>query len=163
MKIEKPVYVFEEIEFCQAHPVATPSGYRMVRTPSVALEKDAFAIQSFQSRSHYDKYWNVVGQGGLALCSGIPVMQDFYQYLRRGRENCKSRMSNALCFETGMMMLARGMDVKVDKIFDSTRYSFYLAFGITPDMQVAMEKVLSQHSHDFRSKFQYAYKLWLGN
>ena len=163
MKIEKPVYVLEEIEFCQAHPVATPTGYRMVRTPSVALEKDAFAIQSFQSRSHYDKYWNVVGQGGLALCSGVPVMQDFYQYLRRGRENCKSRMNNALCFETGMMMLARGMEVKVDKISDSTRYSFYLAFGITPDMQVAMEDVLSQHSHDFRSKFQYAYKLWLGN
>lgn len=163
MKIEKPVYVLEEIEFCQAHPVATPDGYRMVRVPSVALEKDAFAIQSFQSRSHYDKYWNVVGQGGLALCSGIPVMQSFYQYLRRGRETCKSRMSNALCFETGMMMLARGMDSKIVEIHDTTRYSFYLAFGITPDVQVAMEDLLSTHTHDFRSKFQYAYKLWLGN
>jgi len=39
MKREAPVKVFEEIEFCQTHPVWTPDGYVMVRNVLLAWQK----------------------------------------------------------------------------------------------------------------------------
>ena len=39
----------------------------------------------------------------------------------------------------GLMHASRGMSVKFTTPTDSTRYSFWLAFGITPDEQVIIE------------------------
>jgi hypothetical protein len=64
----------------------------------------------------------------------MPIYCSFYNALRR---DAGTRLDNDL-EESGFKMLARGM--QNDGIVTSeSRYSFYLAFGLTPDEQVALE------------------------
>ena len=45
--LEKPVYMFEEIEFCQCHPLYINNHWRMVRNIPTAMSKDAASVYDF--------------------------------------------------------------------------------------------------------------------
>lgn len=151
MKIEKPVYELEHIEFCQTHPVLVGSNYRMVRVPQVAMEKDSISLKRLDRESLFRKWLTVVGQGGLALNSGVPVMQEFYKSFIRNGRNTASRLRSDPTMETGMMMLARGMEAKHSDVLPETRYSYWRAFGVTPDEQMAQEGEIMGVSFDYNT------------
>lgn len=145
MKVEQPVYDMERIEFCQTHPIWTPEGWVMVRGSGSeghrhTMAKDCISIKPLDNRKVYDKWRMAVSQAGLALTGGVPVYQEFYTALGRGAKG--EALKNDLTLETGFMRLARGMDRRYQQVHPRTRYSFWLAFGSTPDQQEAVESHL---------------------
>jgi len=88
--VEQAVEVFEQIDFCQTHPVWTPDGYVMVRSPEKATAKDCMTTLDLSTSLKARQYCRAIGDCGAALSSGIPVMQEYYQALRR---NARARWS----------------------------------------------------------------------
>jgi hypothetical protein len=88
-----------------------------------------------------------VGRGGGHLCAGIPVMQTFYQQMRgiakfrKWYEDMEDtgfgRMAAAMQRTTGMAPWERPL---VPVITQEARLSFYLAFGVSPATQEAIEE-----------------------
>lgn len=137
MTTETPVFVFEQIEFCQMRPISTIRGWVMVRNINRAREKDSMSIIPLDTEKAAKKWLYAVGECGLALCGGVPIMQSMYQcYMRHG---VPSKMGSAVAMQTGAKMLARGLVSKSAPISDAARVSVFLAWGITPDEQVALE------------------------
>lgn len=144
MKVEKPVYIFEQIEFCQAHPVYDGVSWRMVRTPQVSMEKDSISIKPFFNQNGMATWCNAVGEAGLSLTGGLPVLQEYYNSFTRVPRSKRSRRGRSKVkldptMETGMMMLAKGMNEKYRPISTMARVSYCLAFGVTPEEQIVME------------------------
>lgn len=142
MVVESPVRVLEEIEFCQSHPVFDGEHWRMVRNVRVALSKDATFLSGFGSESEYSSYRYVVAQGGLSLCSGLPMMQQYYKTFGRGARAGTFRDKRVL--DSGFMRLADRLTPRLRPISDDARVSFWRAFGFTPTEQLAWEEVFEQ-------------------
>jgi hypothetical protein len=141
MTVEPPVFELEQVEFCQMHPVDVGGTWRMVRNLNSSREKDSMCLLRIGGETDFRKWLGAVGECGLALTSGVPVMQEFYKfYCRNGM---KSKMKNAVGMQTGFFFLSIGMEAKVSPVEDDTRLSFYKAFGLTPDEQVALEQYYS--------------------
>ncbi len=139
MTVEEPVYEFERIEFCQTQPVryGGPTEYVMVRHPKWAIAKDTVSVHGFRHAREFRQWLGSVGVGGLAMTGGIPVFQDFYQkYVDTSRGLLSKRHEQSW----GVRSLARGCSFVYREPLPETRYSFWRAFGITPDEQVVLEE-----------------------
>lgn len=141
MVVEKPVTEFEQIEFCQTQPVYDGQSWRMVRNLAKSREKDSMCMFPLTTQGAVGSWLYAVGECGLALTSGLPVLQEMYSaYMRNGRP---SKMSEAVFMKSGSQFLARGMPAEYRVVSDDARVSFFAAFGWTPDEQVAMEQYYS--------------------
>lgn len=134
MVAEATVDCLEKIEFCQMHPVLIDGRYRMVRNPTAAIEKDTFCVRTLNHDDSYQEWVSGVATGGLAACDGVPVMAQFYSSLK---SDCNVRRH--MIDDTGMSRMTRGMVYSGREVDEDARYSFYLAFGIDPDRQRAIE------------------------
>lgn len=133
---EAPVTVFERIEFCQSQPVMTGSGWRMVRNPLTAMSKDCVSLQSWDTETDIQWWAHAIGSCGLSLTQGVPVWEQWYRRLLRiGREAPDGVRERAN--ECGMYYMSAG--VQGCEVTAESRVSFYRAFGIAPDIQVALE------------------------
>jgi hypothetical protein len=142
MTVETPVYTLEQIEFCQMHPVQRGENWVMVRNMNTAREKDSFSILPLDNEKMFRKWIYAVGECGLSLTSGIPIFQEMYKlYVRNGM---KSKIDKHPGMATGARMMAKGLESKESPVLDSTRASFFSAFGYTPDEQRAIELYYSQ-------------------
>lgn len=154
MKIEPSVDVFERIQFCQMQPVNDGLKYVMVRIPQVSIAKDSISIKPLDSESMFCKWIGAVGEGGVSLTGGIPVLQSFYCALERSSKGL--RLKNDPTMETGWWYLSRGMARKVTPVSEIARVSFWLAFDIQPSMQREIERyydhlTLTYNKPTFRS------------
>lgn len=138
MKVEEPVYDLERVEFCQTHPVFDGSRWVMVRKHGHAMAKDCISLKPLDGRGVFDKWRLAIGMAGMSLVGGIPVQQEFYSAMMRGATG--PALHNDLTLETGFARLARGMDRKPTTVSAQARYSYWLAFGVLPDEQVALEE-----------------------
>jgi len=145
MKVEEPVDRIECIDFCQSHPIFDGKDYIMVRDPRVTLSKDAISVKPLDSERIYRRWIGTVGDGGLSLTGGMPVLQEYYESFRRAAGDIK-RLENEPTLETGMAMLARGMHRKYGEVDWRTRVSFYYAFGMMPDYQRQLEAYYRNHT-----------------
>lgn len=136
--VEKPVYELEQIDFCQASPVELGGGWTMVREPTKAREKDSMSLLHHQNAISVRRWMTAVGECGLALCSGCPMMQEMYLALLRNGVD-KGNLHMAMGMDTGASFLAKGMESRATDITPQARISFYRAFGYTPDEQIALE------------------------
>lgn len=136
---EPPVHVFERVEFCQTQPVFTGSGWRMVRNPFTASSKDCVSLLSWVNELEFCRWRNAIATCGLALTTGVPFWEKFYTNIWVPVQH-----ANAIeaVYNSGMGYLSRG--VRTCAITPESRYSFYLAFGLTPDEQVALEEEMPQ-------------------
>lgn len=133
LKRETTVDVFERIEFCQTQPVLVGGSWRMVRNPWTAMSKDCVSLLSWDGPEQFAVWRDAIGTCGGELTSGVPVWESFYSSIREG-----SRTGGLEhVYDTGMGMAARG--VRRCVIDDQARFSFWLAFGITPEEQVVAE------------------------
>jgi len=146
MTVEPPARVFEKIEFCQSQPVFDGESYVMVRNIR-AFTKDVYCLVPIES-DHTLKCWlGAVGDAGMSLTGGIPIWQEFYSVYQRSAgvlSYSKKRPGAFLdqsSFETGMLMAAKGMERKYGDVTPEARFSFWLAFDITPDHQVVLEEL----------------------
>lgn len=146
MTVEEPVDEFERIEFCQMRPITTQRGWVMVRNIPTALRKDALCTMSLDGKSAR-KWLGAVGECGLALCAGVPVLQELYvAYCREGDR--RGKMAQAMQLNTGLSRMRGDMESKWLPVTDAARLSVFVAWGITPDEQVALENHFSAWSFD---------------
>lgn len=73
--------------------------------------------------------------GGLALAGDIPVLSQFYRCFPSKESNELSDYAAPHKFRPGQ---------QCGSITSESRYSFWLAFGLTPDDQVALEEELAE-------------------
>jgi len=138
MTVEQPCHQFEQIEFCQTKMVRVEEGYVACRNPITAIAKDCVMLQPYNMELH-KKWMHMVGVGGLAMAGGIPIFQDFYNWMMRNGSATKKKFSQELV-TWGRRMQIKDMKRKYMTISDETRVSFYEAWGITPDEQEVAEQ-----------------------
>lgn len=150
MAIEPAVDEFENIEFCQCKPVTDGTLWRMCRNPRTAIAKDAVLLHSNVSENFFRLWLDAVGQGGLSIAGGMPIFQSFYQMcVRNGITQYRSKVSGqGLRVSLGhsnelLPWFMREMDLKGNErarpITATCRASFWQAYGVTPDEQIALE------------------------
>lgn len=136
LAVEDPCFQFEQIDFCQTHPVMVDGEWLMVRNPRTGLAKDTVCVHNYVTGREFLGWLHSVGTGGMAMSGGVPIFQEFYAaYLRAGVfwKGADSGQS------WGVKHLSMGMKREYSPPSPSTRASFYWAYGITPDEQVVIE------------------------
>lgn len=142
--VEDPVYDLEKIVFCQSQPVRKNDGaYTMVRDPRVSISKDCVSLKPLDNERVKKMWLAAVGKGGLSLTTGMPVLQSFYNVFVRASEGSKALSDPTL--EGGFFRLSKGMQLTDTTIVAETRFSFWLAFGITPGEQECLEEYYDQY------------------
>lgn len=146
MKEEPAVDTFEHIEFCQTHPIWGGSGWVMCRSPYVGIMKDLTNIrpQTLPDGSidvgSFARWCHGVGTAGMALAGGLPIFDSHYRgMLRFGKAGKHRKLTGFGDMSSGFEFMARGMSRSSGVISPETRVSFWRAFGITPDLQEAIE------------------------
>lgn len=155
MTREPTVDRLPSVEFCQMRPIVVHNGWRMVRNFETAREKDSLCLLPLNSQKAMQKWLYAVGECGLALCSGIPVLQSMYLcYMRNG---IASRMGEAVQMQSGMRLLSKGMEHKQSRVLDGTRVAFMEAWDLTPEEQIALEdyydELIIEYSNDTLDNF----------
>jgi hypothetical protein len=135
VKVEEPVFVLEQIEFCRSRPVYTESGWKMVRNMEESLSKDSITWKNCIDVTASDKMRRAIGLCGLSLCGDVPIMRSYYQALMRD-----SGTKSASLPITGLTLAARGIDHSDGVITAASRVSFFRAFGVTPYHQIQIEE-----------------------
>jgi hypothetical protein len=139
MKVENPVYEFEEISFCQTQPVFDGIGWRMVRDPRVSLSKDLTSTLSLNNERTRALWLDAMHHGGLALTAGIPVFQEFYKMFPTTNIVMTKNETTLNDFrQSGFSRMIPKIN-NANVITDYSRYSFWVAFGILPDTQLMLE------------------------
>lgn len=146
MKVEDPVYIFEQIEFCQCRPVLTSEGYVMVRNPLTALAKDCVSITARDHVICVKRWCKSVGTGGMTGTGQIPIWQEFYARMLRLAGDARPEKDTDQLW--GFNMLMRNMKRQYGGITPETRHSFWLAFDIEPDRQIALESELKDRQFE---------------
>jgi len=147
--------VFEQIEFCQAHPIEIPGGYVMVRKVPVSIAKDSISVKPLDNPKIFKRWCKAVGQGGLALAGGIPVVQEIYRIYENTGGNVEALVGDPTQ-ETGLAMLSKGMKRHYEPyIHPITRVSFWRAFGICIAQQIAVEREIRKTVINFPHSTQY--------
>jgi hypothetical protein len=136
MVVEEPVYTLEKVVFCQSQPVYDGTNYIMVRDPRSSIPKDCLAVKPLDNPKIFEKWCAAVGLGGMSLTGGIPVWQNFYRAIIVSSHGQKPLTDPTL---KGQFYSAKGMDRLFREPTDECRFSFYLAFGIHPEEQLASE------------------------
>lgn len=139
LKVEPPVRVFEQIEFCQQRPVFDGQVWCMTRSPLKGLAKDVMMLGANPSNiiGGYKSWAYGVGVAGLRAYGGMPVVQEVYKGLKDyGCENHKE-----LDMYSGLGVAARRMKREYSEPTPQCRASYYLAWGIEPHAQVVLEEM----------------------
>lgn len=168
LEIGKPNFVFEQIEFCQSRPVLINSQYQMVRNARSAAVKDYVCADDLKTTTQICAWWEAVGKCGIASQGGAPIATSRYNQLIRSSLrvmatlNLSPRMvkrhrANVRRYEQrigGWNNFGDGM-TNHNVVDPSSRYSYFLAFGITPQVQRAIEESLdSEDLTPFRTDMQ---------
>lgn len=138
MTVEKPVDVFERIEFCQTHPVQLSSGWRMVRNHAAVLTKDPMCLLSVPNDKVYRKWLDAVGTCGMQLAAGTPVQHAFYGVFKREGVAAGERLIAEVFRNQSMGQ--RIENLSAGMVDARARVSYYYAFGVLPDVQKEMER-----------------------
>lgn len=135
MKVEKPVYNLEEVEFCQMRPVYTGRGWVMVRRPDTVVTKDCCVVRGGMTIDRLGDWLGAQRAGGLSLAGDVPVLHQYYRCFPAKESDCISDYAAPHKFQAGQ---------QYGSVTEESRYSFWLAFGLTPDDQVALEEELAR-------------------
>jgi len=137
MEVEALVDEFEAVEFCQAHPVWNGMCWTMVRNHYVARAKDLTTYKVY-TEGEFWSWLGAVGQGGMSMSGGIPVFQEFYQCLIRSSAGWA--IKHAIDEWSGLGYLSRGLSTSYTEVTDAARVSYYIAYGVPPDVQRHIEE-----------------------
>jgi len=143
MKVEPPVYNLEEVEFCQAHPVAFKGGWKMVRNVRTAMSKDVHCVNNIRDLATRKAWSNAQHHGGLALSAGIPVVEKFYSAFKVYDKPEKHQRIDTVT----NVHKWRGSGGQYE-ITPESRASFWQAFKLTGDDQLALEDRLDRWDMD---------------
>lgn len=137
MTAEPPSYRLEQIEFCQMRCLQTINGPLMVRNIPTSLSKDCLSIVPLDSEDNMLKWFKAVGDCGIALNQGVPILQSYYTRLSDIGKigNVKSTVQ----FRTGIHLMMEGLKLGEQTITEECRFQFWSTFGVLPDQQLSLE------------------------
>jgi len=135
---EEPVYELEHISFCQCRPIYNGEQYMMVHEFPNAWSKDVCTLLPLKDPKTFDRWLTAVGLCGSSWLGGIPIYSEFYSKLIK----CDNPLDHPMFEDNSDRYWARGIKRSGFPVHPSTRASFYLAFGITPDEQIALERAM---------------------
>lgn len=139
MVVEEPVYELEKVVFCQSQPVFDGASWTMVRDPRSCIVKDCISLKPWCNAKEYESWIKCVGMSGTSLAGGIPVLDSFYRSFTRAGRNAKPLKLSDPTLIGGLFWQSKGMHRRNLAVSETARYSFWRAFDITPDEQVAIE------------------------
>lgn len=133
----EPTKVFEKIVFCQMQPVCVYGQWTMVRD-MCSIDKDTHIVG--RDATSIESWCHDVGVGGSIANAGVPVHSAFYKsFPRLKKANGFSRSSVAVNkFKWLNARITKDPDTP---IADSTRVSYWRAFGIFPYDQHMYEEM----------------------
>lgn len=142
---EPIVTVFELCEFCQTRPVCVAGTWTCTRHWDKAMDNDYAGFHKLGDWVYYLSHLHAVASCGMAVASGVPILQSLYSWGLRVGLKSKINHSDELR-QTGLwrQAMAQGGWRRAQPVAHSTRASFHRAFGITPAMQVAIELELDR-------------------
>jgi hypothetical protein len=150
MSSETPVYSLPEIEFCQMRAIEYGNGeVVMVRNIPVALRKDTLVTVDVSKQKSLQAWMTAVGSGGIALTGGIPIMQNFYRRLQQLGRGITSKVGAELSRNSGMYLMGKGVKRTFVTPTAEARLNVFIAWGITPDEQVELERYYDAYQFDF--------------
>lgn len=138
MKVEPPVYDIRQVSFCQVNVLTSPNYNICVRNPHVVMSKDLHSTYPFTHENQYLQWLIASGECGRTSHGGVPVLEAFYRCFPTGDitdGGVQSQLENWKKYS----IVGGGSDVPIS---DEMRHSMWVAFGITPDCQIALEAVL---------------------
>lgn len=149
MNAELPVRELERIEFCQGNPVLVGGIRMMVRKPHPGIAKDCTTLLTLNTPVEVKSWLSARGGAGMSLAGGVPVYQELYRWMLTVGENRKvSAQFRELVVSNTSKYWGHGMHGQYTaSISAETRYSFFVAFGILPDMQIALEAEIRRMPH----------------
>jgi len=148
LTMEAPVFVFEQVEFCQTKPVFDGEVWRMCRLPQTVFRKDTICTIPIQNSKIWRKWLGAVGDCGLSLTKGLPVLGAFYRAFKRSGVVADDSIKRLVFRNTSMMSSIHNLHITSTGISEDARVSFYNAFGIVPDMQRCLEEQFDNLSID---------------
>lgn len=148
MAVEKPVREFEEVEFCQSHPIKTVEGWKMMRSFTSVLMKDGICLLAIQNLKVLKKWMGGVGMCNMAAHRGVPVLQSMAEWYMRNGSQCPRAMLQRMFENTSMLNRVTDISSKKLVVSDDARASFYFATGVLPDMQLYMEQYFNNLKFD---------------
>lgn len=143
MKVEPTVDVLERVEFCQTRPLLVGDSYRMIRNLHHSLSKDLHSLNDLASESAAMQWIDAVGKGGRVLNDGVPVMKEFFKQLPIGTTAAHNSDLSVSLQEANKYKFNREAKFLDLAPTPQARFSFWLAFGLTPDEQIALEQGFS--------------------
>lgn len=139
MEVEDTVDVFERVEFCQSRPVLVEDAWRMVRHPLVTIQKASMCLTAVPNEKALRKWLMAVGLCEGVLGEGVPVVQAWSALYRRHGLRVSAKHQVRIARDSFRLKSVIGKAVHQREIHWRTRVSFYKAFGVTPEEQVALE------------------------
>jgi hypothetical protein len=140
---EKPVYEFEQLEFCQTQPVCCNGIWRMVRKPATCLSKDASCVNLGHNVDMYRRLLLDIGNCGMTTAADVPVLGSFYRMLCRfglpGNYSGSWDREYQYYYRSSLNAACRH-----DHPDPYGRYSFWKMTGISPDAQESIEKYFDE-------------------
>lgn len=134
LAVEAPVYELEKVSFCQMCPIFNGRQYAMMRNWPNCVSKDTHLTLQV-TPNNFQAYFATVGEAGLALHSGVPVLQSFYQFLMRHSTERLAPLEE----EGGIHYWRKNLESKSFQITDRSRVSFWHATGVLPEHQESIE------------------------
>lgn len=134
---------FTQISFCQSQPIMVrPEVWRFVRNPIRVMTRGVVSVKRYNGIG-WAKLVNSIGHCELACNDGVPILQEFAQYLlRAGAKHSKDILVHEITYRA---KLERRNPVPVP-INDCARATFAEAFGISPTEQIGIEDSLRNHT-----------------
>lgn len=140
---EAPVKEFEQIVFCQTQPILSNGVWRMVRGVKTCMSKDVTNVNLGHREDEYRGWLRDVSQCGMVVARDVPVLGRFYAMLERFSTDHKYSSGSDNEYRWYNLM-GRGATSIATSPDDQSRLSFYLAFGIHPDEQLALEQYFDE-------------------
>jgi hypothetical protein len=151
ISIDNVAYSMEQVEWCQARPIRYRGNeWKFVRDPRKVMANALAGVKylepSLKARS---KLVNTVGLAEMILNLGVPVLQSFGLALMRN--SCTEELLALDSIDSMYFRIhteLRSLNMKQLMLRDpqpitaEARFSFFLAYGVTADQQIAMEAFL---------------------
>lgn len=148
LKVEPPAYIMEHIDYCQARPVFDGVLWRMVRDPRATLSKDSITVKPIDDPRVYPRYLKAVGDCGMALTGGLPILQSYYHAMCRSAGSVAPLEDPSL--ETGFHMMSKGLTPRWAAVSHAARVSFGTAFSVSLATQLRLEAYYDQLDLSYR-------------
>ncbi len=118
----------------------------MVRNLTNSFTKDPMCLVPLQTENVLKMWYKAVGECGLSITSGLPVLSEYYELFNRSGVEYTDGFLQHVQKNTSHLERMWGVAYEKRPVTAATRCSFYYAFGILPAYQIELEKLFKKMS-----------------